>query len=211
MSDPLISIVERLRALEKRIGATEVIERTGTTFPNALTLPEISTPSTPASGYGAVYFKSDGGFYALNDAGTEVLSSQLGPTSFTPTFEGSTSAGSWTYGTQAGRYLRIGWLCFFRLSLGAATRPGAPTGNALITGLPFTSANVTNGHVPVTIDTFDTVNLLATTVQLTARIPPNKTYIEFIENPDNGAVSFLPATSWAATSFIRISGWYEIA
>ena len=32
---------------------------------------EISTPSTPASGYGSVYFKTDGELYVKNDAGTE--------------------------------------------------------------------------------------------------------------------------------------------
>lgn len=36
-----------------------------------LELPEISTPSTPASGFGRVYFKSDGKLYQLNDGGTE--------------------------------------------------------------------------------------------------------------------------------------------
>ena len=37
----------------------------------ALTLPEIATPSTPASGFGKTYFKSDGKLYQLNDDGTE--------------------------------------------------------------------------------------------------------------------------------------------
>lgn len=36
-----------------------------------LRLPEISTPATPASGYGKVYFKTDGKLYQLNDAGVE--------------------------------------------------------------------------------------------------------------------------------------------
>lgn len=36
-----------------------------------LRLPEISTPATPASGYGNLYFKSDGFAYQQNDDGTE--------------------------------------------------------------------------------------------------------------------------------------------
>lgn len=36
-----------------------------------LTLPEIVTPSTPASGKGKVYFKSDGRLYSLDDSGLE--------------------------------------------------------------------------------------------------------------------------------------------
>lgn len=38
---------------------------------SALQIPEIATPSTPVSGQGKVYFKSDGKLYQLNDAGTE--------------------------------------------------------------------------------------------------------------------------------------------
>lgn len=36
-----------------------------------LELPEISTPATPASGYGRLYFKADGKPYSLDDSGTE--------------------------------------------------------------------------------------------------------------------------------------------
>ncbi len=37
-----------------------------------LRLPEIATPATPATNYGNIYFKSDGGLYYQNDAGSEV-------------------------------------------------------------------------------------------------------------------------------------------
>lgn len=51
-----------------------VIDPAGTGFIAAesqIRIPEIATPSTPASGYGMLYFKSDGLAYALNDAGSE--------------------------------------------------------------------------------------------------------------------------------------------
>ncbi|MEN6560857.1 MAG: hypothetical protein ABFD52_08800 [Acidobacteriota bacterium] len=43
----------------------------GQELTGALTLPEIATPATPASGKGKVYFKSDNRLYALNDNGQE--------------------------------------------------------------------------------------------------------------------------------------------
>lgn len=49
-------------------------------FPNAIDLPEISTPATPASGYGRIYFKNDGRSYSLSDGGIE---SPLGGALFT--------------------------------------------------------------------------------------------------------------------------------
>lgn len=44
-------------------------------FSDAVTLPEIATPSTPSLNNGKIYFKSDGALYQLNDSGTET---QLG-------------------------------------------------------------------------------------------------------------------------------------
>jgi len=41
------------------------------TFSNHITVAEISSPSTPASGFGAVYVKNDNKLYFKNDAGTE--------------------------------------------------------------------------------------------------------------------------------------------
>lgn len=40
-------------------------------FSDPVTLAEVATPATPASGNGKVYFKSDGFLYQLNSAGTE--------------------------------------------------------------------------------------------------------------------------------------------
>jgi hypothetical protein len=51
---------------------TQYILTTGArAFSGAAQLPEIATPSTPSSGLGKVYFKTDGKLYALNDAGVE--------------------------------------------------------------------------------------------------------------------------------------------
>ena len=42
------------------------------TFSDAVTLAEIATPSTPSSGNGKIYFKSDGFLYQIDDAGSEI-------------------------------------------------------------------------------------------------------------------------------------------
>ena len=62
------------------VGTTDTQTLTNKTLTGAIqdiaTLTEqASTPSTPASGYGKVYFKTDGSLYALNDGGSET---QLG-------------------------------------------------------------------------------------------------------------------------------------
>lgn len=131
---------------------------------------------------------------------------------FTPQYEGLTTSGAWTYSVQTGFYTRIGHRCFFQLSLTAATRPSAPTGAALISHLPFTSAADANSHSPVTLDTIDAVTLSATCMMLVARIPPNKTYIEFIEVLGTAptAAGQLLATGLSATATVRVSGSYIV-
>ena len=138
------------------------------------------------------------------------LSSFYEEGTFSPDFQGSGTPGTWTYNVRSGFYTRIGNRCFFNFSINAATRPGAPTGSARITGLPFTSNTTGNSHSPVTLDTIDQVTLSGT--QLTARVPNGQSYIEFIEIPvGGGASAVLPATAWTATAFMRVSGHYMIA
>jgi hypothetical protein len=131
---------------------------------------------------------------------------------FTPRYEGTGTAGVWTYTTQAGFYTRIGNRCFFNLSITAATRPTPPTLAAVIVGLPFTSDATANSHAAVTLDTIDAITLSGTIVQLTARIPPGTTRIELIEvlGTAPSAAGALLATGLSATATIRISGHYMV-
>ena len=59
---------------------------------------------------------------------------------FTPTIEGSTTAGSGTYTIQSGTFTRIGNRIFFTIRLGWSAHTG--TGNILIAGWPATPALV---------------------------------------------------------------------
>lgn len=87
-------------------------------------VPEIATPSTPASGYGSIYFKTDGNLYQLDDTGAESRLgnlAQLAVTSKTTTYTATTaddvilvsaSGGSWTLSLytavgNSGRRIRI--------------------------------------------------------------------------------------------------------
>ncbi len=130
---------------------------------------------------------------------------------FTPTFQGSGTAGVWTYAIQAGFYSRIGNRVFFNLSINAATRPTPPTGTARITGLPFTSSATTNSFSTVTL-TFDALTLSGTIVQLMAQIPPSTIYMEFLEALGTApvATNVLAATGLTATAFVRVNGFYMV-
>ena len=77
------------------------------TMEKQVVIKEIATPSTPSSGYGAVYFKTDGELYVKNDAGTESKVSNQASSTGAPTIQKFTS-GSGTYTTPANvLYLRV--------------------------------------------------------------------------------------------------------
>jgi hypothetical protein len=142
------------------------------------------------------------GFTTFYDSGT-----------FTPVFKGNGTAGTWAYSVQSGYWERVGRRVSFNLNVGASSRSVAPTGTAIIDGLPFTSLATANSHSAVVIDTMNALTLSATIVQLTARIPPNTTFIELIEVLGTAptVAGGLAATGLGTTPFFRIAGSYLVA
>ena len=61
---------------------------------------------------------------------------------FTPTYEGSSTAGTTTYTTQVGRYIRIGNLVVVTLHMVWTNATG--TGNVRIGGLPYAASATSN-------------------------------------------------------------------
>ena len=131
---------------------------------------------------------------------------------FTPAYEGSGGGATWTYSVATGFYTQSGNRCFFNLTVSTSARAGTPIGNALITGLPFTSVATANSHSPCAIDTPDSITLTAGIVQLTARVPPGQAWIELVENIGTAPCvsSFLAGTGLTATATIRVAGHYMI-
>lgn len=78
------------------------------------------------------------------------LSNYNANTSFTPTLTGSTTAGTTTYTTQIGRYIRIGDLVWYTIQLVITGATG--TGNAIISGLPFATNSSGNSQGIILLD-----------------------------------------------------------
>lgn len=79
------------------------------------------------------------------NGGTDILSSYISPTSWTPTLVGQSTAGTTTYSSQLGSYVRIGSLVWLwgNITITAATG----TGNAVIGGLPITASGASNNYL----------------------------------------------------------------
>jgi hypothetical protein len=93
---------------------------------------------------------------------------------FTPTITGSTTAGTGTYSTQSGRYIRIGNKVTVVGYIGWTAHTGV--GNMRISNLPFTSLNVADLYSPASFSFLRFLTLPASSV-MTGDLPPNSTDI----------------------------------
>jgi hypothetical protein len=148
-----------------------------------------------ASGTGGIQFNGDtAAANALDDyeEGT-----------FTPTIEGTTTAGTATYTRQAGVYTKVGRQVFYAIDVIYAS--GTGTGNLKIAGLPFTSGSITMiktgaiyaDNIALTAGNYPVVSLsLSSTVLLIQQAPTG-----------GGAASSVP---YDAAGQIIITGHYFV-
>jgi len=162
-------------------------------------------------GTGAQTFAGNKTFVDGINFGNEVLKNyDEGTWIPTLTFGGSTTGITYS-ANRYGHYTRIGNRCFYNCYF-LLTSKGTAAGLCVITGLPFTSASLTNGgHSSVTIWSN---GVSATNGQLMGYTSINSTQIELNYTPTNadatGAVA-LSNVHWSNTGSIMISGSYVIA
>lgn len=142
---------------------------------------------------------------------TEVIERPGVSGTWTPFFEGTTGAGTYTYVTQTGRWHRFGQLIFVEFDVAISAIAVAPTGNMLITGLPIVSGTGLQ-FGPVTLGFVSNLNMPAGRTIATALIPTgglNRINLYTYAAGAGGA-------AYPAASFVNVNceliggGWYEI-
>jgi hypothetical protein len=122
---------------------------------------------------------------------------------FTPTAQGSSSAGTASYTIQTGQYTRIGNRVIFNLRI--AYSGGTGTGNMRVGGLPFTSNSNLNGAAC----SIYAENLAGTASYVfVALVAANATYIAIDQVPVGGGGAAAVAYDGAAD--ISLSGSYIV-
>lgn len=129
---------------------------------------------------------------------------------FTPTISGSTTAGTATYGSQVGRYTRIGRLVTVQVYITCSSPTG--TGNLRLSALPFTAANVSTAYSAIAIGYANNFTLTASNV-MTGIVSPNTTYINVLQYPvGGGSATSVPITAiGASTAQLAYTLTYEVA
>lgn len=129
---------------------------------------------------------------------------------WTPSFVGTTTAGTFTYSVRLGYYSRNGNVVSVWGNLAVATIPVAPTGNVVITGLPYTSQNTANLFGDISLNYIHNFNYTAGAIQLLARVNPNLTFIYLSESFDSGGAVDIPPGSILTTTQLVFGGSYLI-
>ena len=81
---------------------------------------------------------------------------------WTPVFAGSSTAGTYTYGTQTGKYTKIGNKVTLWCLLNDITTGSAGSGASIVNGLPFTSAG---GNTAIGSLLLEVFNLASTSIR----------------------------------------------
>lgn len=134
------------------------------------------------------------------DDGTNLLSTFVDSTSWTPVLAFGGGSTGITYSTQVGRYTRIGNLAFLTCKI-TLTNKGSSTGAAQITGFPLT-AIATSGEVALAVR----FGVITFADQMVARIGAGGSTINLEQAPTGSALTVLTDTAFANTSTVTISG-----
>jgi hypothetical protein len=139
-----------------------------------------------------------------------VVNPGLSQGTFTPTFLGTTIAGTFTYATQKGFYWRIGDMVSLIGQVGISAIAVAPTGTMRIGGLPFTSNANYNGGL--NLNRISNINYTNTAFDMTAIILASGTVAAIYESFDNAGTVAFPAAQFAnVNAEIIFSGIYQAA
>lgn len=120
----------------------------------------------------------------------------------TPVLKGASTAGSFTYALQKGRYARVGPVVVFTFTLNVSSVDSGPGGAALVT-LPVQAVSQSNLYGACAIE-ISNVNLSAGYTYVTGRISPSGNDLGLFENGDG--VSIQAIDSAVITASFQVLG-----
>jgi len=140
------------------------------------------------------------------DDGTNVLANYVDFSSWTPVLEFGGATTGITYTVQTGSYVRIGNVVFVRVSFQLSSS-GSATGNATITGFPFTF-RTGGGSQTSAVGQWNAVNLSTNYTQVIFNCNDGTSTIRLYECGDN--VSFISTTHADYTTNSSIVGNFVV-
>lgn len=124
---------------------------------------------------------------------------------FTPALSFGGGSTGLTYGSRAGQYTKIGNMVWFDIQITLTAR-GSSTGDAEISGLPFTSAATGTGVVM-----FGSYTAFQSLTSMPfGRVPPSGTSISLRTSGGATSHALMQHTNLNTTSSFTLSGYYRV-
>jgi hypothetical protein len=111
---------------------------------------------------------------------------------WTPVFEGGTTAGTYTYGSRVGTYIQIGNMITAICNLTNIATSSAGSGAIQIAGLPANSS--ASKGVAVGSVTMAQFNQAASTINLSCELPAGTSKLNIVETIDGGNAENMDVT-----------------
>ena len=124
--------------------------------------------------------------------------------SFTPALDFGGAAVGMTYGTQVGRYTKIGRMVFYAVHI-TLTAKGSSTGNSSISGLPFTNS----AAIEYPASSVLAFNMTSVAVPL-AHVPTGATTLSMWDFTGGSSATRLTQAGFTDTSDIYLAGHYSV-
>lgn len=146
--------------------------------------------------------------YAKNVAADNLKTEQG---TWTITLRGETTAGTYTLTTDANRYYRIGYLCYFTCSFTITAIPTAGAGPIQIRGLPYTPNHSWYDSLVSILElkVVDIPSDAGTPYNLTGLITTNGIYLNYLGN--NAGGDWVRVNLLSVSDKIKLTGIYRIA
>ena len=130
---------------------------------------------------------------------------------FSPTLTTASETGG-AYNGQTGRYQKIGNWCFFNLFIRSTNTTGLTAGSQIyISGLPFTSANRTNGIQAIAAGSYGAMALGTAGYGVSGDIGSNSAKIRVHINDTTTSATQMLVSEWSSDGEGDFFGSYETA
>jgi hypothetical protein len=130
--------------------------------------------------------------------------------SFTPKIAGATVAGSNTYATQSGHYIKIGDMVYLSIYIVLTALDAALSGTIIINGLPFSVANLPSNYINANV-LFSNVDIGTGYTAMSGYIESTQARIILQKLGNNVAMTSLNQANLKANSIFMINLAYRIA
>lgn len=129
--------------------------------------------------------------------------------SWTPAVTASSTAGTPSYTTAVGSYVRMGNWIYAQFDIVLSGWTGSPSGNVSITSLPFTATSTANDFGGCTVTKYAVNSLTASNWAITGTIAPSGTAALLFASDVTGVINVTAAQAGTTPTFIGFCMYHQ--